>query len=504
MDSDLMRRGTVLPEPNLVFGDGERCPDPKAGISLFGPPTPPTAALSPRSIRLAVIGSGETVSLLKRWISMTRRSIVSLRSGTLSQIDFPGFRQEAGFGCEAVIDDSLVEILPQRELERLLKLNDFQARLESSVDMIRSSLVNLAHREPPPMVTVLALPSEVIRACVTDVDRFGRMHSSRRARWRRERRKQWRIEDFLESSAEEKRRKTTRKHYNNLRRAFKFEAWRLGLETQIIWERTLRGGPGLQDLATIAWNLFVALYYKARGHPWHLARPHMGTCYVGISFFRDLTQVGDRLDASVAQVFSHTGEGMVFRGDRASHRDPLDRQPRLSRPSARKILEDAIRHYRSQNKAFPSRLVVHKSSRYSEEELEGFRAAAEQIDAVDLLSIEPSRFVFYRQGIYPPLRGTMIPMEGYGTLLYTRSYSPYLGTYPGPGVPRPLAMLEHHGDASPETLSNDVLSLTKLNWNTADFSSKLPITLQFADRVGDVLSQGKTEPRVPSRFSYFI
>ncbi len=71
-------------------------------------------------------------------------------------------------------------------------------------------------------------------------------------------------------------------------------------------------------------------------------------------------------------------------------------------------------------------------------------------------------------------------------------------------MPRPLAILEHHGDAGAEVLANDILSLTKLNWNSADFSSKLPITLQFAKRVGDVLSQGKTEPRVPSRFSYFI
>ncbi|MFQ5910959.1 MAG: hypothetical protein ACE5IJ_09615 [Thermoplasmata archaeon] len=503
MISDLKRRGTVLPEPNLEFGDGERCPDPKAGISLFGPPSPRTVPTSPRSIRLAAIGSGQTASLSRRWMSMTRNPIASLRSGTLSQIDFPGFRQGVGFDCEAVIDDSLVETLPQRELDRLLKLPDFQARLESSVEMIRNSLENLAHREPPPMVTVLALPSEVIRACVTDVDRFGRFRPPRGQRWPRVPKKQWRIEDFLESS-EEERKESARRHYSNLRRAIKFEAWRLGLETQIIWERTLRGGPGLQDLATIAWNLFVALYYKARGHPWHLARPHMGTCYVGVSFFRDLTEAGERLDASVAQVFSHTGEGMVFRGDRATHRDPLDRKPRLSRASARRIMEDAIRHYQSQTKSLPARLVVHKSSRYSEEELEGFRAAAEKIDAVDLLSIEPSRFVFYRQGIYPPLRGTMIPMEGYGTVLYTLSYSPYLGTYPGPGVPRPLAILEHHGDASAETLANDILSLTKLNWNTADFSSKLPITLQFADRVGDVLSQGKTEPRVPSRFSYFI
>ena len=44
----------------------------------------------------------------------------------------------------------------------------------------------------------------------------------------------------------------------------------------------------LQDEATRAWNFFTALYYKAGGTPWRIAREteEYTTCYVGVSFYR--------------------------------------------------------------------------------------------------------------------------------------------------------------------------------------------------------------------------
>src|SRR5690606_26167215 len=41
----------------------------------------------------------------------------------------------------------------------------------------------------------------------------------------------------------------------------------------------------LQDEATRAWNLYIALYYKAGGIPWRLVRDwsQLDTCYVGLS-----------------------------------------------------------------------------------------------------------------------------------------------------------------------------------------------------------------------------
>jgi len=51
----------------------------------------------------------------------------------------------------------------------------------------------------------------------------------------------------------------------------------------------------------------------------------------------------------------------------------------------------------------------------------------------------------------------------------------------------------------------DVLALTKLNYNSCDYSSGLPVTLKFADRVGEILMaspKGMNAPPLP--FRYYI
>ena len=73
------------------------------------------------------------------------------------------------------------------------------------------------------------------------------------------------------------------------------------------WEGTVRRGDvprPLQDEATRAWNLHIALYYKAGGTPWRMPRrdSDLSTCYVGVSFYR--TTDGEELHTAVAQVFN--------------------------------------------------------------------------------------------------------------------------------------------------------------------------------------------------------
>ena len=76
---------------------------------------------------------------------------------------------------------------------------------------------------------------------------------------------------------------------------------------------------------------------------------------------------------------------------------------------------------------------------------------------------------FYRKGDYPPLRGTYVKFSEADLLLYTVGYVPFLRTYPGARVPQPLEILEHVGDSPWDVVLKEVLALTKMNWNTADF-----------------------------------
>src|SRR5439155_16747698 len=89
---------------------------------------------------------------------------------------------------------------------------------------------------------------------------------------------------------------------------------------------------------------------------------------------------------------------------------------------------------------------------------------------------------------FPPLRGTVIQTGERSYLLYTRGYIPYLRTYPGARVPWPLAILEHFGTSPATTVLSEIVALSKMNWNSAEFSIARPITLLFSERVGHVMA----------------
>src|SRR5207237_485460 len=71
-----------------------------------------------------------------------------------------------------------------------------------------------------------------------------------------------------------------------------------------------------------------------------------------------------------------------------------------------------------------------------------------------------------------------------------RGFAPRLKTYVGRQVPRPLRIDIARGEAEVEVVLRDILALTKLNYNTRPLSDGLPVTLRFADAVGEILTAG--------------
>jgi hypothetical protein len=287
--------------------------------------------------------------------------------------------------------------------------------------------------------------------------------------------------------------------HRNLRRGLKARAMRVGIPTQIMWPRSLRiagdeegkARGRSQDPATRAWNFVAALYHKAGGIPWRLRHVDPGVCFVGVSFYRELTSISPRLRTSMAQTFTAAGDGYILRGSTFDWDERAQgRSPHLDGQAAELLMQEVVDLYKKQNKgSLPSRVVVHKCSRFWEEELDGFRSGCEQVPMVDFITIGERGIRFFRHGDFPPLRGTYVKFSDSNLLLYATGYVPFLRTYPGPRVPQPLEILEHHGDSPWNIVLNEILSLTKLNWNTADFACRYPITLAFSDRVGEILAE---------------
>jgi hypothetical protein len=114
------------------------------------------------------------------------------------------------------------------------------------------------------------------------------------------------------------------------------------------------------------------------------------------------------------------------------------------------------------------------------EELSGFNRASEGIELKDYVAILNRGIRFMRKrGIYPPLRGTVVQIGIRNYILFTKGWIRYFGTCPGLRVPTPLEIVEHFGDATLELLSREILALTKMNWNSADFSIREPIIALF-------------------------
>jgi hypothetical protein len=258
----------------------------------------------------------------------------------------------------------------------------------------------------------------------------------------------------------------------------------------------------VQDPATFSWNLGAAMYYKCNGKPWRLAKLEDGTCYIGIAFYRSRLDPREQIQASMAQVFTSSGDGFVLRGEEVLI-DKETKEPHLTEEKANDLVTRAINQYSSKVKTNPSRVVIHKSSSFTSDERKGVLDAIGSASA-DLVSIrrEPDiRFV--RTGKYPVLRGTLIQLNENMFLLYSSGYIPRLRTYPGHRIPVPL-FLQMDCDSSPQVVAEEVLKLTKINWNTAVFADKFPITITFPRQVGKVLSELEEGSSIQNHYRFYM
>jgi hypothetical protein len=229
----------------------------------------------------------------------------------------------------------------------------------------------------------------------------------------------------------------------------------------------------------------------------------LSACFVGISFYESLDR--SRLTTSMAQVFNELGEGVVVRGGAASL-SKEDRQPHLSGEDCQKLIADALSRYRDVHFTLPARVVIHKSSAFSADEEAGAKRAIrdERIAIHDLVHLTDSDIRLYRDGVYPPLRGTFLQTSGRSGVLYTKGSVPFFETYPSMYVPRPVSIKIAAGDQTPLAHAKEILALTKMNWNSTQFDGGMPLTLTAAHSVGNVLKHCEPSQRIEPRYSFYM
>ncbi|MEM2292471.1 MAG: hypothetical protein QXX41_04275 [Nitrososphaerota archaeon] len=487
-----------IEEPLLTFGENQQHVDPKMGLMAYGPCLTPRRKPISSSIRIGIIGSGETIDLTQQWIKKCQSEIIGKSENPNLFQTFPGFTRV--FGCELRVLKECIEVLTEAEIQKVIKIKNFRLKVEKAASLFIEKLRNLQVREPRPHVVICALPQKIVDECGTGKrGKLTRQEKNILKIIRKHRMVgQTTLVPFDESVLD------IISEASDLRCIIKAKVMEIGIPTQLAKPKTFISDPTddtLQDEATRAWNFSVALYYKAEGYPWKLTEMVPGTCYVGVTFYKDLTDPEGKMRTSMAQVFTHTGEGLVLRGGRALFDET--KSPHMSKKGAYQLMKDVLQLYYEQMGNLPARLVVHKSSRFWPGEISGFNEAAKDIKLKDYVTIQSRGIRFMREkGKYPPLRGTVIKIGKKNYILFTKGWIPYYQTYPGLRVPVPLEIVEHYGDSSIETICKEILALTKLNWNSADFCISEPVTLAYSRQVGKILAYipEEVKPRPEYRF----
>lgn len=289
-----------------------------------------------------------------------------------------------------------------------------------------------------------------------------------------------------------------------------------GIPTQIINDHVFN----FSYKASLAWRLSIALYVKAGGIPWKLA-PLSGvpenTAYIGLAY----ALRGDPKDAHYvtccSQVFDADGGGMQFVAFEA--RDPVKdvdearRNPFLNRTDMRAVLARSLNLYQNRNGGLlPRRLVVHKTTSFKPEELEGALDALTAISEVECVEISNNaawRGVWLLQNNnsksqqksqpdgYPVPRGAVLQRSGRSALIWVAGNSPSAasrGDYyqGGKSIPRPINLVRHAGVGPIELTALEALALTKMDWNNDALYDPVPVTIRYSQRLA------KTIANVPS------
>jgi hypothetical protein len=487
---------SFLKEPNLEFGAGRHV-DIRFGIMNYGP-LDFESALAPKQINLGIVGTTESLDGVREWLERCRNGIPAkpnkedpTKPNKQPNLfaRFPGFNPDAGFHSTLVMQDSLCRPLLKNSLLGISNLRDRNERIARSVDPIFMEEIRYIAQNTAAPVIICAVPLALLEAMGPeevneDVDDGSEDTGA----------PQLDFHDMLKAGAMQQYRKPIQLILPSTYDAAKQRQ-----------QAKLKLGRELQDEATRAWNIHTALYYKAAGVPWRLPRPstELTVCYVGVSFYRSLDK--QALLTSVAQVFNERGEGVVVRGGHATI-SKEDRQAHLLEEHAFELLKNALTSYYETHQTFPARIVIHKSSRFDEDEKSGFAAALAErgISTHDFLWVSDSGTKLYRAGQYPPLRGTLLTLDEREMILYTRGSVPFFETYPGKYIPRPLRIRAESAEQTPQYLAREILALTKMNWNNTQFDGAEPVTLRASRQCSSVLRYCSEARPIEPRYSYYM
>ncbi|OGO08873.1 MAG: hypothetical protein A2Y61_06185 [Chloroflexi bacterium RBG_13_60_13] len=494
----------VLAEPHVEFRYGQAMTDPHDGLSMFGPHDADMAS-HPKNISYGLIGNPSGIEEFGCW-ARQMRSAIHPQEGENRRLwpTFPGF--EAAFVSTWPTEPTRTVALDEEKLVDASREKDANKRAYAVVEQYLGGIERLHKRDEPFGVIICVVPDIVHVNCRPQSRVLDGIGYAFPKRIRSERaRGQADLFDHYDPSLYQ--------YSVDFRRQTKARSMKYNIPIQIIRQSTLRLRPAvgrsereLTPLSDRAWNLGVALYYKAGGKPWRLSSARKGVCYIGIAYRRSGHSSTSRSACCAAQMFLDSGDGIVFLGEYGPWYSPLGRDFHLTRAAAKRLLEGVLRTYEELEGRELSEIFLHCRSTIDDEEFAGFEDACPRGVRIVGIRVRQERFDarLFREGSYPVLRGTfwrVHPRKGY---LWASGFKPRLATYDGWEVPVPLRIQIQHGEADLRQVATDILGLTKLNYNACRLGDAEPVTIGFSDAVGEILVSNPTVQERSPKFKFYI
>ena len=461
----LKHQGVELPEPLLVFSNRnvsalEKDVHPIRGVVNY---RPYDFALTQRgffsSTRIGIICPQTEAKKLHTYLAQAHMSHRPMQNEQDYLIEYPGFNQAYGLPLEIPNPDTAgwvtcpepSETHPRRGAVEVAKL------INSSIQTLRSSYA--------PQVVLIFFPNrwDHLRGYSDEDERFD-------------------VHDFVKAFCVQQ-----------------------GVATQFLNEDTLSN----RQQCRVWWWLSLALYVKGMRTPWVLDNLSEDTAFVGLGFSIDRTATQHQhVILGCSHIYSARGEGLQYRLSKIENPIMRGRNPFMSKDDARRVGETIRELFYEARTKLPSRVVLHKRTPFRREEREGLLDGLGNVEQVDMLEIQTDNALRYvasqtkRDGTidednYPVRRGTAVQLDDYTALLWvhgaTTALNNRLKYFQGKRrIPAPLTIRRHVGQTDLKQICEEILGLSKMDWNTFDLYTKAPATLHSSNeiaRIGSLLER---------------
>lgn len=464
-----------LPEPQLAFHPdraSDREVHPLRGLLRFGPYS---AGLVPDPIRVATISpAGESHRLYGFMRALNTAYKPTERKDYLPE--WPGFHTVFGLHMRAAGRGCRIELDAQLETE-------FRASSKSHIvlaDRLVRAVQNLEARRPEFDVIFIYIPQRwtpgYVGGPLEDFD----------------------LHDHLKATTAARR-----------------------LPVQLVREDRALAYP---DRASVMWRIGLALYAKAGGVPWKLAESDPETAYIGISYaIRPPESDRPRFVTCCSQVFDAEGSGLEFVAYDAHEVEVQRDNPFLSRTEMFRVMTRSLDLYRRRHAGHsPRRVMVHKTTEFKPDEIDGSMEALHLCEAVDLVQIVEDvgwRGIRIERGpgdsrkgtptAFPVSRGTVIGLGSREALLWTHGDVQGIwkrGSYfqGARSTPRPVRLVRHAGHGPWDETARAALALSKMNWNNDALYDPLPVTMSYAKVLARVVKRMSGLGSTPYQFRFFM